>query len=405
MLAALLLLAAPANAQQDQPQHVATEAATAFLEKWDSVRFEPGKQAPFMGLISHLEPHFSMEDKIYSLQGLVKNPHLSGVTLKMQWQQLHPQPDVVDWENLETLISIAASAGKLVNIGIMPGGGSPEWIYEAGAQKIGPTRVGARTVTAPIPWDSRFMDLFSADIRELGARYADDPRVFSVEVLGHNYNHAGEEMHAPAVSEMEPFGWSREKVLDNWKYWINEYNEAFPKKKLVLIVSQMYRGPEDERDLPGAVTKYFLEQCQGRAILMTHQLQGRRDVLGFGPAMCAEYREQAPNGHELGASLKENPERLGSLPMTIYMFLKAGNPLFLQVWRRDCDDPQYARSMLDAWKKYGAGRTAEECKALLEKEGLYVPPDADVPAFGFMQADLPRTPPPDFPSATTQKAE
>lgn len=357
-------------------------------------------KAPFLGLITHLEPTFAMQDKIHSMEMLAKNPHIAGVTLKIQWQQLHPEPERVDWKSLERLIEIAASAGKWVNIGILPGGASPEWIYDQGVQKIGPTKVGARIVTAPIPWAPMFIELYSRDIRALAERYQDDPRVFSIEVLGHNYNFVGEEMHAPSIKDMAPFDWTRDKALANWKFWIDTYAQAFPRKNLVLVVSQMYRDVEDEKDLPEAVTSYFLDTCPGRAILMTHQLQGRRDVLGFGPAMCAQFGERAPNGHELGASLKENPQRLGSLPMTIYMFLRCGNPLFLQLWRRDCDDPQYAQAMEEAWDIYGAGKTAAECKTMLEVEGLYVPPDAEVFNGGFSSVDLPRTPPAGYPGAT-----
>lgn len=79
-----------------------------------------------------------------------------------------------------------------------------------------------------------------------------------------------------------------------------------------------------------------------------------------------------PNCHETVGSFQEQPERQGTPAMTLYNARKGGdNLLYLQLWRRDCDDPRYAKAVLEAWEKYGA-LPLDGFKAQLIADGLYV---------------------------------
>lgn len=222
----------------------------------------------------------------------------------------------------------------------------------------------------PLPWDEKFIAFYLADIKALAKRYANDPRVFQIQILGHNYNEAGEEMHAPVIDVMKPYGWTREKVLANWKFWIDRYAGLFPKKKLSLVVSQMYRG--GEMDLPGLVADYFVEKCQGRAVVQTHQLHGREDGMGMSGEVSRRLADRAPNCHEAVGSFMEQRARQGTGAMTVYNARRMGdNLLYLQLWRRDCNDVRYAQELADAWKKYGSVPIAE-LKERLIKDGAYI---------------------------------
>ena len=352
------------------PNRAANVSASNAARPDIPVSFAPGNPVPFLGVFTHLEPYGELSEKLISLQNVLRdNPHVSGITLKIQWKQLHPAQDRVDWDGVEALIATAAKAGRLVNIALIPGGGSPDWIFEAGAKKAGPFEFHRRSVFVPVPWDERFIELFLADLNALASRYAEDPRIFQIEVLAHNYNPGGEEMHAPTADAMRPFGWSEEKALSNWKFWIDRYAELFPKKKLSLVVSQMYRG--GGANLPRQVAEYFVGKCQGRGVLQTHQLQGRQDALAESAQICQQFARLAPSSHEMVGSFKEQPERQGSPEMTVFNAKQAGNLLYLQLWRRDCNEPQYAKGILDAWQKYGALSVAE-MKARLVAEGRYV---------------------------------
>lgn len=342
------------------------------------LRFVPGEKAPFLGLFTHLEPYIPFADKLASLERLIaRNPHIAGVTLKIQWKQLHPAKNTYDWEGLERLVATAAAAGKLVNFALIPGAASPDWIYSDGVHKAGPLEFGRQNTHVPLPWDRRFMELYTADLRLFAERYAGDPRIFQIEVLGHNYNPGGEEMHAPTVEAMKPYDWSKEKVLENWKYWVDLYATLFPRQKLSLVVSQMYRGSGME--LPEKVAAYFVERCAGRAVLQTHQLTGRIDRVAESGQICAEHARLAPSSHEAVLSFKETPERQGTPAMTLYNARQGGdNLLYFQFWRRDCEDPKYAQAFAEAWEKYGRVPLGE-LKARLTADGLYVPPETREP--------------------------
>jgi hypothetical protein len=327
-----------------------------FLEQMDALRFQKGVAAPFLGIFTHVEVKTTLEEKIALASRIIsENQYISGITLKICWSDLHPSKSVIRIDLLEKLIATIASHGKLINLGIIPGFRSPEWIYDEGVRKAGPFTfgstgpfsVGPVQVFAPLPWDEKYMALLSADIKAIAARYGTDPRLFSIEVLGHNYK--GEEMHAPDPASLSGTGWTPEKALDNWKYWIDLYNSLFPNKKLILVISQMYLG---EKELPAEVAEYFVARCQGRAILQTDQLNGREDKLLRSMEICRSFSSLAPNCHEMVGSFKTQPARQGEPGMTINNFLKGGNPLYLQLWRGDADDPRYAKALLDAWGEY-----------------------------------------------------
>ena len=65
--------------------------------------------------------------------------------------------------------------------------------------------------------------------------------------------------------------------------------------------------------------------------------------------------------------------------MTIYNARRMGdNLLYLQLWRRDCNDPKFARDLVEAWQKYGRVPLAE-LKARLIADGIYIEKSDYVP--------------------------
>ncbi|MDP3915441.1 MAG: hypothetical protein Q8R96_17080 [Bacteroidota bacterium] len=325
--------------------------------------FKHGEKVPFLGIFTHTEPVKGLDDQIISAGKLLENNHyIAGLTLKIKWKDFHPEKDKIEWQKLETLISMASSMGKLVTFALISGYSTPNWVIDSGTAKI-QTKDGI----APVPWDTTYMRLFSDDVKAISKLYANDDRVTMVEVLGHQFR--GEEMHAPNKDLFMEFGWSKDVVVANWKYWINLYDSLYPKKKLDLIVSQMYDGTPE---LPELVAAYFLEKCAERAVLQTDQINGREGgrIPGSGE-LCKKFSDLVPNCHEMVGSFKEQPERQGTVEMTIYNFKQMGNPYYLQLWRRDCDDPAYAKALLDVWEKYKE-MTVSQMKNKLVKEGLYI---------------------------------
>jgi hypothetical protein len=129
----------------------------------------------------------------------------------------------------------------------------------------------------------------------------------------------------------------------------------------------MYPGYDD---LPGEIADYFVKTYQGRAILQTDQLHGRDESQQLSDTIVRQLSAYAPISHELVGSFKEQPTRQGTPEMTVYNFLRNGNPLYLQLWRRDSSDPRYAQALIAAMHTYGH-LDVEAVKAQLQREGLY----------------------------------
>lgn len=118
---ALALMIFRSEAQEKEP------VAPVTPEQINALEFKQGEKGPFLGVFTHVEPIVDMPQKVESLKALLAgNPYISGITMKLQWKQFHPEKDRIDWENLEQLISIAASAGKFVNLALIPGAATPE---------------------------------------------------------------------------------------------------------------------------------------------------------------------------------------------------------------------------------------------------------------------------------------
>jgi len=354
---------------QAAAQGAETRPISDLQQKALNLSFEPGEEVPFLGLFTHTEPHLGLAEKRESVQKVIdSNPLIVGFTLKVWWRDLHPERDRYDWEGLEALIDSAAAAGKLVNLAIIPGGASPEWIYDEGVRLIGPVTFGRTTMSVPLPWDPKFVALYQKAIEALAERYANDPRLTMLEVMGQNYNTLGEEMYGPPADVMKQYGWTREVVIDNWKHWIDQYNRLFPDKLLSLVISPMYEGAQD---IPDIVTAYFLETCPDRGIMQSHQLHGAEDTIQFSGEIIKKYAHLAPASHELVGTFLQTPRRQGTPEMTVYNARQLGRVLYLQLWRRDSNEPTFARALLDAWNAY-AHLSAEEMKAKLIEDGKYI---------------------------------
>jgi hypothetical protein len=360
---------APTTRATDRPQTQGYEthrAVSEVVKQFNAMTFAKGQKAGFLGIFSHTEPPFDLDDQFTSAEWLLRdNPLITGISLKIWWNHVHPEKNIVYWDKLERLIALVASHGKVINLSLIPGYHTPEWVYAEGVLKIGPIPFRNEARYAPVFWSGGYLKLLTADIQAIAQHYGDDPRVSSITIQGHNYQ--GEEMHGIPVTFLTPYGFSREMVVENWKYWIDTYGQLFPHKKLILVISQMYPGYPD---LPFEIADYFVKTYQGRAILQTHQLHGRDESQLLSDTIVRQLSAYAPTSHELVGSFKEQPARQGTAEMTVYNFIRNGNPLYLQLWRRDSSDPHYAQALIAAMHMY-EHLEVKAIKAQLQHERLY----------------------------------
>jgi hypothetical protein len=67
---------------------------------------------------------------------MLSNSLVDGISIRVFWSDVEPTDGTFAWTTLDSLIAQAAAAHKLVTIRVMPGFGTPSWVYSAGAQSF-----------------------------------------------------------------------------------------------------------------------------------------------------------------------------------------------------------------------------------------------------------------------------
>jgi hypothetical protein len=62
------------------------------------------------------------------LKALLNNPAVSGLAIRMFWSSLQPAPNHYDFKSLDAAFDSAAAAHKTVQLILVPGFGTPDWV-------------------------------------------------------------------------------------------------------------------------------------------------------------------------------------------------------------------------------------------------------------------------------------
>lgn len=316
---------------------------------------------------------------------LEKNPHISGIVIRVRWSQLNPAEGEFVFDKLERLIALIADHRCKVVLSVFPGAGTPKWVFEKGTPRF--TEINrnrgffqfGQEMNCPVPWDPTYMAAWERMVAELGRRYDRDARVFAVGVFGHNYREI--EMYMPNGEAtmkrwVEEFGWTPAKVEANWKHWIDFFGEQFPTQRFVLVLSDLYRDPETNK-VRDELARYAAAKFPGRVIAEHHGLHGNVDQRENPNvrAMFAAKEDLLGTGVELVASYYDNPEGNrygpGSIEMNILNTKYLPRLRIIHIWERDAANPEFSRLLLAAHEKYAA-LSADEMRTLLQSDGRYV---------------------------------
>ena len=212
---------------------------------------------------------------------------VAGAALRGHWKAFEPSKGRFNWEYLDSEIAKAAASGKVVTIRIWGGAhGTPDWVYEAGAQGYEWTVVAAaqpefgRTFKAPLPWDPVWLGEWIRFISALGKKFNSNPHVVGIVITGPVGPYG--EMVLPRSQEMKvgwrKLGWGDDKLFAAYKACIDAFAEAVPDKRLALSFSR----PGDE---PAAVAfriyEYARKTLGNRLMPMMNALSGTRDYRKF----------------------------------------------------------------------------------------------------------------------------
>lgn len=186
-------------------------------------------------------------------QGFLSSTRFSSTItyLRLQWEQLEPQPAVYDWSVIDNAIkNLDVKSGASIGLRIMccsahsPGYYcSPKWLFDEGCKgteytiTIPNSAQGGALIPRidPIYDDPIFLRRHAEFLKALGDKYRNVPQINIVDIG--SYGNWGE-WHAdysPSVS------------VDVRKKFVDMYVAAFPTKKLVFMT-------DDDKTLPYALT-------------------------------------------------------------------------------------------------------------------------------------------------------
>ncbi len=218
---------------------------------------------------------------------LLGNNATSGIALRERWKNLEPAEGGYDFSRIDDAVASASAAGKTVQLILVPGFFSPEWVLDSiqscdgyldrsaeydqsqSAQcgkatfevPYGPD--GGGTMPLPLPWDETYKRYWQGFLEEVANRYRSNRAVVSIAVAGPTSVSA--EMSMPddvekwrkilelVYPKKDPHRDSNLAITEEWGDAINLYAATFHDKTVIVtmgsgLVKFGSDGPQQAKD-------------------------------------------------------------------------------------------------------------------------------------------------------------
>jgi hypothetical protein len=211
--------------------------------------------------------------------GVLANPDVDGISIRQAWKQLETSPGVFDWGFLDSEISRAAKAGKIVLVRILCEGPSvPDWVYSKGVQTFDfedrnqyhPKKEGRLVVF----WDRNYLAPKQAMIKAAGDHLSGNPAVRVVAAIpvssrGGDWNvpHA-----RPDIAHWRAIGYAPERLIDVSQQIVDTTMQSFPHQIVTLAVGPNGKLDPDPYYVGRAITKYARSHYPGRFVIQKNGL-------------------------------------------------------------------------------------------------------------------------------------
>lgn len=190
----------------------------------------------------------------------------TGVTLYFGWSAVEPAPGVYDFSRVISSITRAQSAGKLVNLAILPGMWSPQFILADGTISqmdyvVQDDYTGsgqAINASSPVPWDPTYQASFVDMVQHLGESLKGF-HLNSIAVTGGSNVNGLEMLAVGSDAELTSIGFNKTSYEAGWKEDIDAYAAAFPDTILTLAVHDQY-GSQIRYDISQDVLSYSMQK-------------------------------------------------------------------------------------------------------------------------------------------------
>lgn len=153
-------------------------------------------------------------------------PFVKGILVRVAWELVEPTDNNYNWSLIDGQITAANTYGKKISLGIGCGIMIPQWVFDAGAQRL--VTPAPIVDTIAVPWDAIFLNKWTEFISALGARYQNDTTINLVYITTSSQN--GFEMQLPPATTptLTAVGYTDAKMISSWKTIMNSFNSAFP---------------------------------------------------------------------------------------------------------------------------------------------------------------------------------
>lgn len=274
---------------------------------------------------------------------LTSKNFVDGFLVRIGWKDLEPSPGQYDWSLLNREMEAAKKCGKKVALGIVNGPHAPAWLAASGVPQVEISARG-RTSMIPVPWDPKYLSLWTNFIAQLGPQVWEHPSLALVHVTTSTLN--GFEMPLAFTPDEERawkgLGYDPTKHLSSWKTVIQAFVAAFPSTPLDVEVHPVFR----DDTLAQGVADFGLGLAPGRfgifAAWWSHRntqvYSGSFAVLkegarrGFASAQMVA--SQSPNRFGPAGGMGE-----GGLATAFDTGLASGIRYF-EVWETDLQNPE-----------------------------------------------------------------
>jgi hypothetical protein len=233
---------------------------------------------------------------------LLRNPKISGLTIRARWSALNPDPREFNWTEIERPLKLAERAGKPAKLIIQTGRDylSPAW--------IGGQRLWYQGKTIPAPWSPQLSDAWMAFCDALGREFRGESRIKAAHITGPTWPSA--EMH-PMPGLKNQRGYSQQAMVTAWDDAAAGMLVAFPDPGFPLSLSISTQAEA------GSYVRDVISRLKGR---LGDRLRLQHNALAEKTSMTAPHhvllRQQWQLGvriwFEMVCSAQDDPVRFGS---------------------------------------------------------------------------------------------
>lgn len=248
-------------------------------------------------------------------------PHVAGISVRDFWRTANPSSSVFDLGYIRNEINKAGDAEKRVQLRILAGVNTPDWILRNAELIEGIEEA------IPLPWDATMLANWISFVRKLGDVFSSNPAVSLVHMSGPTRRSA--EMHLPR--EVQNYAGWQTKIIDAWKRTIDTFADAFPTTMLCLNYSKVVTSRDGISD---AVVAYC-EQKLGDRCAYQHNALHAETPMDF--KSHATVCELGSEGNTIGFQMVGTGDRLRG---TIAESIARGAPCkpdYLEIYPAEAD--------------------------------------------------------------------